>query len=236
MNLKSPKYATVMAQIATLVKDSPVGTALPTERELATMFGTSRTTVRQALAALASTGRVERTQGSGTFVSEPRRVVVNQLTSYTDDLRAQGHTTSSEIVRIDREPAGADVIDALDLSPETGTSVMVVERVRSVDGEPLAVEVAHLPGRLPRLRKELEKRGSLYATLDSVYDIRIDQVEDLVEAEPATPREATLLHVEVGAPLLVIRRSARDKGGKPVEYTRSVFRGNRFQFVARSER
>lgn len=234
MNLKSPKYATVMSQIAMLVKDAPVGTPLPTERELATRFDTSRTTVRQALASLASTGRIERTQGRGTFVSEPRRVVVNQLTSYTDDLRTQGHTTSSELVRIERETPGPDVIDALGLP--AGASVMVVERVRSVDGEPLAVEVAHLPGRLPRLRKELEKRGSLYATLEEVYGIRLNQVVDRVEAEPATPREATLLHVEVGAPLLVIRRSARDPEGKPVEYTRSAFRGNRFQFVARSER
>lgn len=234
MNLKSPKYATVMLQIATLVKDSPIGTPLPTERELAAQFDTSRTTVRQALASLASTGQVERTQGRGTFVSEPRRVIVNQLTSYTEDLQGQGHTTSSAIVRIEREPSTAEVAEQLDLTE--GASVTVLERVRSVDGEPLAVEVAHLPGRLPGLRKELEKRGSLYSTLEEVYGIRIHRVVDRVEAEPATPREATLLDIEVGAPLLVIRRSARDQEGHPVEYTRSVFRGNRFQFVARSER
>src|SRR5690242_10520713 len=88
---KVPKHYAVRDQIAELIADAAPGTALPTERELAVRFGTSRTTIRQALSALTADGRLDRTQGRGTFVAQPRLVQVRQLTSYSDDLRRQGH-------------------------------------------------------------------------------------------------------------------------------------------------
>ena len=54
--MKVPKYYTHKLAIAELIDGAPVGTALPTERELAERFATSRTTVRQALAELVAKG------------------------------------------------------------------------------------------------------------------------------------------------------------------------------------
>ncbi len=232
MSPRAPKYLVVMEQIAALMADLEPGSPMPTERELAASFETSRTTVRQALAALAADGRIARTQGSGTFVAEPDRVYVHQMTSYSEDLRAQGRVPASRILGITHDSATAEVATALDL--RSAAKVHRVERLRLVDEEPLALEIAHLPGRLPRLRAELERRGSLYDTLREVFDVTLAQAEDVVETGLASPREAQVLGVDVGAPMLVIRRTARDSDGKPVEYTRSVFRGDRFRFVARS--
>ncbi len=230
MNQKSPKYASVLAEITSMVKNAQVGTVLPPERELAAALGTSRTTVRQALAALASTGHVERAQGSGTVVAEPKRVIVHQLTSYSDDLRSQGYTPDSRIIRVRREQADTEVGRAL--GQPAGTKVTVLERVRYLDEEPLAVEVAHLPGTYPGLRREVERHGSLYDTLKSVYGITVGSVSDIVDAAPAAPHEATLLDIAVGAPLLAVRRTTTNEDNDPVEFTRSFFRGDRFSFVA----
>lgn len=228
--VKVPRYYTVKTQIAELIDGAAPGTVLPTERELAVRFDTSRTTVRQALAELVVDGRLERTQGSGTFVAEPKIVQVRQLNSYTEDLRQQGRTPSSIVLSVTRERASDPVAANLALPP--GAVVHRVERLRGVAGEPLAHEVAWLPGPLPRLRQELERRGSLYQTLREAYGIELSRAEDTVETALAGPADAQLLSVDVGLPMLLIHRTGYDPTGRPVEWTRSIFRGDRFRFVA----
>lgn len=232
MNVRAPKYHVVMERIAALMAGAEPGFALETERELAVRFDTSRTTVRQALAALAADGRLDRVQGSGTFVAEPDRVFVHQLTSYSEDLRAQGREPASRFVAVARVTAGREVGAALGIP--AGDKVQRIERVRLVDADPLAFEVAHLRTSLPGLRHELERRGSLYQTLREAFGIHLARAEDVVETALASPREARLLQVDVGVPLLAVHRTAFDSHDSAVEFTRSVFRGDRFRFVARS--
>ena len=232
MQLTVPKHYEIRDRIAELIAGSAVGTPVPTERELAERLHTSRTTVRQALAALELDGKLKRIQGRGTFVAEPKRVLVRQLTSYTQDLQAQGLTASTEILSITRERAIGAVAQRLNLRP--GTLVHRIERLRGVSGESLAHDVAHLIGPLPRLRQELERRGSLYQTLREAYGVRLARVEDLVETVLADPDEAALLSVDVGLPMLLIHRTGWDVDARPVEFTRTIFRGDRFSFIARS--
>lgn len=232
MEVRVPKHLQVKERIAALIADADPGTAVPTERELAREFGTSRTTVRLALAALSADGRLQRTQGRGTFVAEPRRVIVRQLTSYSDDLREQGRNPSSQVLSVGQAPADARVAERLDV-PE-GALVHRIERIRGVGGESLAHEIAYLAGELPGLDTELARHGSLYATLRESYGIRLARVEDLVETVMADPEEARLLGMDLGVPMLLIHRTGWGSDDRPVEFTRSVFRGDRFSFVARS--
>ena len=170
MQLTVPKHYEVRDRIAELIADAAVGTPVPTERELAERLHTSRTTVRQALAALELDGKLERIQGRGTFVAEPKRVLVRQLTSYTQDLQAQGLTPSTKILSISRERAEGVLRSDSTCDLER---VHRIERLRGVSGEPLAHDVAYLAGSLPRLRQELERRGSLYQTLREAYGLRL---------------------------------------------------------------
>lgn len=232
MNTRLPKHLQVKERILALIVDAKPGTAVPTERELARSFDTSRTTVRLALAALSADGRLARTQGRGTFVTEPRRVLVRQLTSYSDDLRAQGRDPSSQVLAVGRVPAEARVAAQLEIAE--GAQVHRVERVRGVGGESLAHETAHLAGDLPGLPEALAHHGSLYTTLRVSYGIRLTRVEDLVETVLADPVEARVLDIDLGVPLLLIHRTGWGPDDRPVEFTRSVFRGDRFSFVARS--
>ncbi|GAB2547349.1 GntR family transcriptional regulator [Leucobacter ruminantium] len=228
----TPKYYTQKLRILELIEGAQPGDPLPTERELAERFDTSRTTIRQALTELVMEGRVERVQGRGTFVADPPIITVRQLTSLSEDLDAT--RLESDVLGIEEEPATAEVAAALGVPP--GATVTRVDRVRRHAGSPLAREIARLPGRYPELHERLAERGSLYRTLEEVYGIAIASVDDEIATELADPAEAALLGIEVGLPLLVARRTARAKDGAAVEFTRSVFRGDRFRFRASATR
>jgi GntR family transcriptional regulator len=226
-----PKYYVLKEQILALIEDAAPGTLIPTERALAEQYATSRTTVRQAIGELVSEGRLDRTQGRGTFVAPPKVTHVRQLTSFSDDAASQGMTASARILDIGPVPADPAIARRLGLA--AGAEVHRVERIRLVNGEPLAHETAFLAGDLPELARNVEVRGSLYAALGEDYGIRISEVEDTVETKLAGPDEVRLLDVEMGAPMLLVHRQGFTLDGKPVEWTRSVFRGDRFRFVAR---
>ena len=232
--VRVPKYYALKGELLRLIEGADVGTMLPTERDLAERFAVSRTTVRQAIAELVVEGRLERTQGSGTYVAEPKLIQLRQLSSFTEDVSVRGRDTRSDVLDISRVAADADVARALDVA--LGTKVHRVERLRVVADEPIAHEVAHLAGSYPRLAAELAKRGSLYLTLSQAYGVELADAEDVIETALASPIEAQLLDVDIGLPMLLIRRTARDGDGRPVEYTRSVFRGDRFRFIARHRR
>ncbi|HEY7814484.1 MAG TPA: GntR family transcriptional regulator [Nakamurella sp.] len=229
--LKVPKYFQIKSQILDLIVGLAPGAAVPTERDLAERFGTSRTTVRQAIAELVVDGRLERTQGRGTFVAQPKLMQVRQLTSFSQDLQEEGWRPGSVILKITELPVDEEVGRHLGIAP--GTSFHRVERLRTAGDEPIAHEIAHLPGPLPDLGGELELRGSLYRTLREVFGIELAAVEDVVETALADPVDASLLGVDTGLPMLLVHRTAWDEDGRIVEWTRSVFRGDRFRFVAR---
>lgn len=227
-----PRYYDTKLALRELIGTMEASSPLPPERVLAEQLHTSRTTLRKALAELAAEGVLRRVQGSGTFVAPPKVVHIQQLTSLTDDLHARGQQISSQILALTRVPADDTVAAQLDLA--AGRRVHRLERLRAVGGEPLALEVAHLSARLPGFERRLTANGSLYATLREHYGIEVASVEDTVETALATPTEANLLRVAVGSPLLLIHRRACQQDGKPVEWTRSAYRGDRFRFVARA--
>ena len=227
--MKVPKYYRQKVRILELIEGEAPGVMLPTERELAERFDTSRTTVRQALAELVAEGRLDRVQGRGTFVAEPKIVHVRQLTSFSEDLA--GQSTDSVVLGLHGEAASPEVAAKLGL--DAGAPVYRLERVRRAGSEPLAHETAYIPGFLPDLEREFSRRGSLYETLRDAYDQRVIGADDEVETALASPVEAEILATEVGLPLLVIHRTAWNGDGIVLEWTRSVFRGDRFRFHAR---
>ena len=228
--MKVPKYFHVKSQILALIADLSPGDPVPTERDLAERFATSRTTVRKAIAELVADGRLVHTQGRGTFVAEPKLMQVRQLTSFSQDLTSEGWRPGSIVLDISEVPADAEL--AVRLRLVRGAPVHRVERLRTAADEPIAHEVAHLPGPLPGLAVELARHGSLYTTLRESYGVELAVVEDTVETSVADPPQAALLGCDTGQPLLLIHRTGLDTDGTVVEWTRSVFRGDRFRFVA----
>jgi GntR family transcriptional regulator len=234
--LRLPKYYQVKRQLLEFTATLDPGSPVPPERELARSYGTSRTTVRQALAELVVEGRLLRMQGKGTFVATPKVAQLLELTSYTEGMRAHGLHPETKILDIGFVTAD-DQLAAL-LGIRTGGRVLRVHRLRLADGEPMSIDTSHLPGRrFPGLRRQLERQlSSLYETLRISYGIQLAEAEETIETVLADPHDARLLGVDPGLPLLLLSRHAYDLTGRPVEWAQSWYRGDRYKFVTRLRR
>ena len=78
------------------------------------------------------------------------------------------------------------------------------------------------------------------ASVDEVHPVDTTWLKprnpNFIETSLATPREAGLLGTDVGLPMLMLSRHSLDRDGQPVEWVRSVYRGDRYKFVARLKR
>jgi GntR family transcriptional regulator, nutrient-sensing system regulator len=229
---RQPKYYVVKRHLLELIGSLPPGSPVPTERVLTAQLGTSRTTVRQALSELVGEGRLVRRQGSGTYVAEPKVSWPLQMTSFTEQASATGYSSSTRLLEAVRAKADDEIATRLAVRP--GASVYVIERLRLVDDTPMAVETSHLSAaRFPGLIAELRRTSSLYRALSQTYGVQPVEAEETIETASASPREAELLEVDTGAPILVLGRHSFDADGAPIEYVRSWYRGDRYTFVAR---
>lgn len=225
-----PKYYRVKQRLRELIDGAEPGTSLPTERALSETFDTSRVTVRQALQELAAEGRVNRVQGRGTFVLPPKVTVPLQLTSHTESMRERHLVATSRVLEVVQVDASNEVVRALELTP--GTRVERISRVRLADGEPMAIENVHLvAAAVPGIGEHIDDRASLYAVLREQYGIEPARATQTLESAVASPAEASLLDVDTGSPLLLLTRTSHGAAGRPVEYTTSVYRGDRYRFV-----
>ncbi len=233
--MREPKYWGLKRHLLELLSSLPPGSPIPTERSLAAEFDVSRTTVRQALADLTVEGRLLRVQGKGTFAAEPKVAQRLQLSSYTEDMRAQGREPSSQLIDIAELPAEGELTTLLGI--RSGAKVLRMQRLRLADGEPMAIETTHLPlGRFRGLRKYLTPGGSLYQVLRDRFDVEMGHAEETIETALAGPHEAELLGADVGMPMLLLSRHSFDTAERPVEWVRSVYRGDRYKFVAELNR
>lgn len=211
------------------------GERLAAERELATRLGVSRSTVRQALAALETAGEVRRVpgRGGGTFV-RGRRVErdLSQVVGVPALLRAQGMTSGSRILSTGMVVADEETAAALGL--DKGAYVVDVVRIRLADGSPISLEHVRLPAeRFPKLL-ELPLGGSLYELLAEHYDTSPGEAEERIEVSTASADEAAILATETDAPLLSIRRTTRDTDGVVFEYSHDLFRADRTTITVRT--
>lgn len=232
---REPKYWALKRHLLDLLETLPAGSPIPTERALATEFAVSRTTVRQALADLTVEGRLHRVQGKGTFAAEPKLAQPLRMSSYTEDMRAQGRVPSSTLLDLVELPAEADLAALLGI--RIGGKVLRLHRLRLADAEPMALETTHLPlNRFRGLRKHVSGGGSLYAVLREQYGVEMDRAEETIETALAGPQEAELLGADVGMPMLLLSRHSFTADGRPVEFVRSIYRGDRYKFVTNLSR
>jgi GntR family transcriptional regulator len=211
------------------------GTALPSERVLAQRYQVARATVSQAIEGLAVRGLVYRVHGSGTFVAEPRFRQPETLTSFSEDMRARGMVPGSIVLRQEVVPSGEIIARQLELDP--GTPVVQIERVRTADGEPMAVERTYLPaGRFPDLENVDLTDVSLYETLSSRWSTQVAIADQWYSVIRPTETEANLLGVQPDHPAMLVERVTRDPSGDIVEYVRSLYRGDRYEVHARLRR
>jgi len=203
-----------------------IGDALPSERELGETIGISRVTVRRAIETLLREGLLSRRHGSGTYIAPRIEQPAALLAGFSADMRNRGHRPGS--IWLDRSVGLPTPEEAMTLALSIDQPVMRFARVRTADGESLAIERAVIPASLLRSVKDVDH--SLYTALDARNQRPVRGLQRL-QASLATADEAKLLSVPPGAAVLRIERRSFLANGAPVEFTRSVYRGDRYDFI-----
>lgn len=228
--LSLPLYLQLARYLRRLVVDGRLGDqdALPSERELAELFGVSRVTVRKGIHELIGEGLLLQRQGAGTFVSGAPHVEqrLSTLTSFSEDMESRGLVASSRWLGHTIAVATPEEALALDLTP--GLRVCRLHRQRLADGTPVATELAVVPNRF--LADPAEVRGSLYETLRAAGFPPFRALQRL-RAVRLAPEQARLLEVPEGAAGLYIERRTLLEDNTPVEFVRSYYRGDAYDFV-----
>ena len=207
-----------------------VGDRLPPERDLAQLYGCSLITVRRALDELAREGRLERRQGRGTFVLAPRLDVGGlDALSFTEEMQRRGLGAETRLIAARPEAADEAVAKALDLEP--GSPTLYVERLRLGGGEPLLLEMVHLPAeRFPGLLASDLEHGSLYDVLTERYGTSVARSLEGLEPVLLPAREAKLLGVKPRSLGLLVEGTAFTHDNTPVEFGRTYVRGDRTRY------
>ena len=206
------------------------GDALPSERDIAARADISRVTVRKAVQDLVRAGLLIQRHGSGTFVARPVERVeqsLSLLTSFTEDMARRGMTLRSEWLERGIYAPSPDEMMVLGLSSKE--QVARVSRLRIADGTPLAIERASLSAVV--LPNPLAIGSSLYAALEKTGSRPVRAVQRISAANLGAA-DARLLDVPTGAAGLHIERISYLATGKVVEFTRSIYRGDAYDFVA----
>jgi GntR family transcriptional regulator len=188
--------------------------------------------VRQALTELGYEGVIYRQRGKGTFVSPHKTAegLISGLRGLVDDAALRGQVVESKVLVLRQVPATNGVAASLNIAVDE--PVVELERVRSLDGEPHVLTMTYLPAALvPGLaRRDLNGAGSLYQVLRQDYGLPIVSSRRRVEAATAGPREARLLAVDHGAPLLVLYSVSYTTERRALEYFIAFHRGDRSAF------
>jgi GntR family transcriptional regulator len=229
---RGPRYVQLYRHIAAAIGSGVLehDAQLPPERDLAEMADVSRVTVRKAVAQLVGEGFLEQRRGAGTFVRpQPPKLEhsLSALLSFTEYMRQRGKTSSSQILRRGLFLPSPDEQMALGLPG--GDRVARVDRLRSADGLPMALEWSSLPQDILADPERVET--SLYDVLRARGNAPTRAVQRIT-AVNVTSQDAQLMHLPDGAAVLRIDRTAYLPSGRPIEFTRGLYRSDIYDFVA----
>lgn len=211
------------------------GDRLPTESQLSDRFGVNRHTVRRALAAMAADGTVHARRGAGVFVRHrPTAYPLGRRVRFHQNLTAAGRVPEKRILMLETRAPDADEAAALDL--ECGAQVHVYEGLSLADGTPIALFRSVFPaGRFPRMLEALKDSQSVTAGFAAHGLADYTRASTEITAKPATPTLAAQLQLPSGAAILRTVAVNVDAEGRPVEFGRTWFAGDRVALTLGAE-
>ncbi len=207
------------------------GDQLAPERALAAEFGVNRRTLRQALDVLQRRGLVERRQGAGTFLAQPKvERPAAEFFHFTERARRHDLNPGSLVLSLERIAASRFIASKLGVA--AGADVYKCRRLRTLGAEPIMLETFSLPaGLFPGFdRLDIESR-SVYEILANEYGVEVEWARQSLEAVALSDAEARWLGVAPGDPGMLEHRLAHDRVGRIVEFGSDLYRGDRVRFI-----
>jgi GntR family transcriptional regulator len=227
-----PRYQQLHRLISDAITSGTMvtGDRLPAERELAELADISRVTVRKAIAQLVADGLIEQRKGAGSFVRDATPKLeqsLSTLVSFTENMASRGMTSSSLVLSSGLFTPSSTEMFALGVS--SVDRVARVNRLRSVDDKPIALEHSSLPQDI--LPKPEKIQTSLYEVLRQTGKAPTRAIQR-VTAVNATAHDAELLELREGSAVLKIERTGYLGTGRPIEFSSGLYRSDIYDFVS----
>ncbi len=211
-------------------KEFAHGDLLPSEGQTARAFGVSRITSKRALNELANDGLVIRERGRGTRVTHkgPSAPMDASIEGMLENIMAMGLETQVELLEFDYTPATEQVSLALGCAPND--EVQRAVRVRSHENEPFSYLVTFVPDAVGTTYSRVDLAMTPLLTLLERGGVVVSRAEQTLTATLADATVAPLLKLEIGAPLLRIRRIVYDQNDRAVEFITGLYRPDRYKY------
>lgn len=245
MTINEATGVTPFRQVATGVRDQitrgmyPVGSRIPSTREIAEEYNVALTTAVRALDELRTEGVIETHRGRGSFVRrspELFRRGANRYRRHPEGLSPNRDESSAggwhdEVTStIWREPATPEIAERLRI--DSGDEVTVAQYRWSVDDQPVQVSTQWEPLAITR-HTPIEDpvdgtRGNpgVIARFDSI-GMYVTRVDEQTRTRMPSVEESDLLDIGPGIPIFDIRRTHYTSNGTPVETANITIRGDR---------
>jgi DNA-binding GntR family transcriptional regulator len=237
---RQPRYVDVANELRRRIETGayPIGGRLPTETQLTDEFDVSRSTIRQALAAMEDAGLIDRRQGSGTRVlaQSPALRYVQTATSEADILRYAAET----VLDLLGPPGAVPLVDARRLhlgDPDRWVRLRGIRRDPQL-GPPLGLTTLFLRAAHADavLRDGQRMRGAVFARIAQEHGLTVSLIEQEITASLLDDDEADVLDAAPGGPALAfVRRYLSEEVGV-FQIAESVHPAERFSYAVRLER
>lgn len=233
LDKNSPKP--LYAQLEEILRTAILGdqwqpnTAIPSELELSRTYGVSRMTARTVVTQLVNDGLLRRVQGKGTFIIE-QKISTKSLAymGIREQLERLGYQTETRLLAFKLIEASQNLAEKLDILP--GDAVHFIERLRSIDGSPISLHRSYIPAALaPTLKDDMMENEQLCVILQNEFNLKSAIVNETLESVLASPEEAQRFMVTKTFPLLILEDIYKTSAGRPFEFTRVLFRGDKMK-------
>jgi GntR family transcriptional regulator len=210
------------------------GDRIPSENELAREFNISRVTIRRALQELAHQEKIVSVPGKGSFVLQPKIEPLTALTSFSENMRAQGYEPSYQDAAVAFVTPSKQIQTHLKVAEKE--RVLHIHRIMLADGVPMAIQNVYLAkriyGRNPALFiPDVLNQISLYKLFELKLGLFLFRADEWVDASKATEEEAGLLHVKQDDLLLIIDRvTYASNEPDPIEYVHQLYNAGRYRY------
>lgn len=209
----------------------PVGSMIPTEKELSQIFDISRTTVRQAISNLVRNERLYRIKSKGTFVARPKisQGFIQSIQSFNDDMLSEGRTPSTQVLELKVVELPESI--SFQMGLESGSRGVYLYRKRCADGDPIVRVETYLPYDLCGFVMERDfATDSLYNILSTREETQIKHITRICEARLANADDVAVLDMKRGRPVHHFISIGRNSEGRIIEYSIARYRGDQSRF------
>jgi GntR family transcriptional regulator len=232
-----PYYVQIYNELKTRI-DSMVyksNEILPSENELAGEFNVTRVTVRNAIKKLKDEGRIHTEKGIGSYVNSPKIVQnLDGIYTFGKGFDGKGYRLESKVIETYKEACNSSIQKNLKLG--NNESVIVLKRVRSLEGIPVVIQTSYIPESIvPKIEISDLNEGFIYDVLEKKYGIKILKATEYLDPIVADEYYSELLQIELNTPLFMTERITYSDYDKPVEFRKCVIRNDKFRFLVELE-